>query len=102
MSSVLVVVGPFIKMMQVVIWILLQKADDVPFNVDCFVQIKQFYRNMLFLTAYLYYLGIYIQWLSFSLAFLLTFVHSRGGKCLQVFITADEDGLDCINARLQV
>lgn len=43
-----VVVGPFSKL-EFVIWILIQKAD-VPFGIECFMQIKQFYRNMLFLT----------------------------------------------------
>lgn len=95
-----VVVGPFSKL-EFVIWILLQKAD-VPFGVECFMQIKQFYRNMLFLTAYFYNLGIYIEWLSIRFAFLLTSVHSSGGKCLQVYITADEDEAGCINTLLQV
>lgn len=35
--------------------------------------------------------------LSFSFTFLLTSVHSSGGKCLQVYIAADEDGQDCIH-----
>lgn len=46
-----VVVGPFSKLMEFVIWILIQKAD-VPFGVECFMQIKRFNRNMLFLTKY--------------------------------------------------
>lgn len=95
-----VVVGPFSKL-EFVIWILLQNAD-VPFGIECFMQIKQFSRNMLFLTTYFYYLGISTEWLSFSFAFLLTSVHSSGGKCLQVYVTADEDGADCINTLLQV
>lgn len=40
-----IIVGPFSTLMQFVNWILLQKADKVPFCVECLMQIKQFCRK---------------------------------------------------------